>query len=124
PLRRQPLVLGPEAAEFVLDGGEPALAGERLAALGRQGLPPVADQVLADAEGPRGLGDGVALLGDEPDGFGLELRGVGASRSRHRWTSQGEFTPLTGCPLFVGKSTGFAPSIGRFRSRRDTRLVG
>ena len=46
-----------------------------------EGLLPVADEVLAEAEGACGLGDGVALLGDELDGLGLELGGVGASRS-------------------------------------------
>src|SRR5205823_2576231 len=58
--------------------------------------------------------DGVAPLGDEPNGFGLELGGVGASRSGHRWTSRGEFTPLTGCPLSVGKSRlGSSPTTSR-----------
>ena len=69
-----------------------------------EGVLPVADAVLAEAEGACGLGDGVALLGDELDGFRLELRGVGAPCSCHCWTSQGDCTPLTGCPLSEGKS--------------------
>jgi hypothetical protein len=73
-------------------------------ALGFEGLPPVADEVVAEAEGACGLGDGVALLGDELNGLRLELGGVGASRSGQCWTSQGDCTPLTGCPPFVGKS--------------------
>ena len=58
------------------------MAGEGVFALGFQGALPVADQVLVDAEGTRCLGDGVALLGDELDGFRLELRRVGASWMR------------------------------------------
>jgi len=42
-------------------------------ALGFEGVLPVADEVLAEAEGASGLGDGGALLGDELDGLGLEL---------------------------------------------------
>src|SRR5262245_43957135 len=80
------------------------MAGEGVFALGFEGLLPVAEEVVLDAAGACGLGDGVALLGNELNGLGLELGGVGASRSRHCWTSQGDYTPLTGCPPFVGKS--------------------
>src|SRR5579875_748734 len=76
-------------------------------ALDFEGLLPVADEILADAEGACGLGDGVALLGDELDSLRLELGCVGASRFCHCWTSQGEYTPLTGCPPIVGKSKFF-----------------
>jgi hypothetical protein len=51
--------------------------------LGFERLLPVADEVVVEAEGARGLGDGVALLGDELDGLRLELRGVGVSHSGH-----------------------------------------
>jgi hypothetical protein len=47
--------------------------------VGFEGVFPGADEVLVEAEGARGLGDGVALLGDELDGLGLELGGVGTS---------------------------------------------
>jgi hypothetical protein len=50
------------------------LAGEGVFALVLEGLLPVADEVVAEAEGACGLGDGVALLGDEFDGLRLELR--------------------------------------------------
>src|SRR5947209_8318306 len=63
--------------------GELAPAGEGLAALGFQRLLPGADEVLVEAEGACGLGDGVALLSDELDGLELEVRGVGTSRSGH-----------------------------------------
>src|SRR5438477_13051790 len=90
---------------LLLERAEFPPAGEGVLALGFEGVLPVADEVVAEAEGACGLGDGVALLGDELDGLGLELGRVGASRSRHCWTSQGDCTPLTGCPPFVGKST-------------------
>ena len=64
------MTLGPEA--LVL-GPEPPLCGEGLGALGFQGLFPGVEEVIVEAEGARGLGDGVALLSDELDGFGLEL---------------------------------------------------
>src|SRR5579871_463226 len=89
---------------LLLERRELATAGEGLFTLSFEGLLPVADKVLADAEGTCGLGDGVALLGDELDGLRLELWSVGASRFRHSWTSQGDYTPLTGCPRFMGKS--------------------
>jgi hypothetical protein len=69
-----------------------------------EGLLPVADEIVVDAQRACGLGDGITLLGDELDGLGLELRGVNTSRSSHCWTSQGDYTLLTGCPPFVGKS--------------------
>src|SRR5262249_11767945 len=81
-----------------------AASGEGVFVLSFEGLLPVADEVWVEAEGACGLGDGVALLGDELDGLGLELGGVGASRAWHCWTSQREYTPLTECPRFVGKS--------------------
>src|SRR5262249_45876269 len=85
--------------------GRACRGGEGALTLGFEGTLPVADEVLADAEGACGLGDGVALLGDELDGLGLELGGVVASCAWHFWTSQGDCTPLTGCPRIVGKST-------------------
>ena len=48
-----------------------------------ESLLPVADEVVVETEGAGGLGDGVALLGDELDGLRLELGSVGASRSSH-----------------------------------------
>jgi hypothetical protein len=59
------------------------LAGEGVRVLGFEGLLPVAEEVVVEAEGAGGLGDGAALLGDELDGLGLELGGVGASCSCH-----------------------------------------
>src|SRR6516164_4497383 len=70
-----------------------------------KGLLPVADEVVVEAERACGLGDGIALLGNEFDRLGLELRSVDTLRSCHCWTSQGDYTPLTGCPPFVGKSS-------------------
>jgi hypothetical protein len=81
------------------------MAGAGVLALGLEGVLPVADEVLAEAEGASSLGDRVALLSDELNGLRLELGGVGTSRSRHCWTSQGDCTPLTGCSPFVGKSS-------------------
>src|SRR5438105_15893494 len=98
---------------LLLEGGEFPPAGEGVCALGFKGVLPVADEVLAEAEGACGLGDGVALLGDELNGLGLELGGVGTSCSRHCWTSQGDCTPLTGCPPFVGKSTLVSQGIAK-----------
>ena len=69
--------------DLFLEGGEVAVAGEGLFALVVEGLLPVAEEVLAEAKGAGGLGNGVALLGDELDGLDLELGGVGASRSCH-----------------------------------------
>src|SRR5438874_797861 len=85
---------------------ELALAGESIGTLGLEGLLPGAEDGHVDAEGAGGLGDGVALLGDELDGLGHELGGVGASRSCHAGPPKSEFTLLTGCPPFVGRSTG------------------
>ena len=83
PAIEQSLVLGAETLDLFLEGRRVALTGEGVDALIVEGLLPVADEVLADAEGASSLGDGVALLGDELDGLDLELRGVGASRSWH-----------------------------------------
>ena len=80
------------------------MSGEGLVALVLECLLPGAEEGLVDAEGAGGLGDGVALLGDELDRLGLELGGVGASRSRHDGPPKSEFTLLTGCPPFVGRS--------------------
>jgi hypothetical protein len=57
--------------------------GKGLVALGFQGLLPGTEEGFVDAEGAGGLGDGVALLGDELDRLGFELRGVGAPLLRH-----------------------------------------
>ena len=100
---------------LLLEGGELAVAGKGVLALSFEGVLPVADKVLAQAEGACGLGDGVALLGDEFDGLGLELRGVGTSCSCHCWTSQGDCTPLTECPPFVGKSTNSVNQLKEVR---------
>jgi hypothetical protein len=54
-----------------------------LVALLVHGLLPGAEQGFVDAEGAGGLGDGVALLGDELDRLGLELGGVDAPLSCH-----------------------------------------
>src|SRR5262249_37435734 len=91
--------------DLFLKRRELAVAGEGRFTLVEKGLLPVTQEVRGDAEGAGSLGDGIALLSDELDGLGLELGGVSASRSRHCWTSQGEFTLLPGCPQFVGKST-------------------
>src|SRR5262245_45415741 len=70
-------------------GGSPPRRGRAgrgrggLVALGFPGPPPVADRVLIDAEGAGGLGDGVALLGDELSGVRLRLVGGGASLCGH-----------------------------------------
>ena len=72
---REPLVLGPEAAQLLLDGREVALAGEGLVALGGEGLLPAPEQALAEAEVAGDLGEALALLGDELDGLDLELAG-------------------------------------------------
>jgi hypothetical protein len=71
------------AAVLLLEEGELAVAEGVALALILHGLLPVADEVLAEAEGACGPGDGVALLGDELDGLRLELEGVGASRPCH-----------------------------------------
>ena len=59
------------------------MAGKGLVALALEGLLPGAEERLVDAEGAGGLGDGVALLGDELDRLNLELGGVGTPLSRH-----------------------------------------
>ena len=69
--------------QLLLEGWEFALAGEGVLALVEERWLPIADEVLAEAEGACGLGDGVALLGDELDGRGLEFGGVSASGSCH-----------------------------------------
>ena len=78
-VRAQALVVGAETAEFFLDGGEFARAGEGLWALGLHRLFPGAEEIVAESEGACSLGDGVALLGDELDGLGFELGSVDAS---------------------------------------------
>src|SRR5262249_34162637 len=83
---------------------ELALAREGVFAPVLEGLVPVANQVLVDAQRAGGLSEGIALLGHKLDGLVLELRGVSTSFSYHEWTSKGEYTLLTECPLFVGRS--------------------
>src|SRR5678809_1090131 len=63
--------------------GKVALSEKGVFALVQEDLLPVTQEILADAEGACDFSDGVALLGDELDSLGLELWGVGASRSRH-----------------------------------------
>src|SRR4029453_6792035 len=96
-----------------------AVAGEGLVALGLQGLLPRTEEGLVDAEGACSLGDGVALLGDELDRLGLELRGVGASRSRHDGPPKSEVTLLTGCPPVVGSSSTHRVCAQIFVTRRS-----
>jgi len=72
-----------EAAQFVREGGEFALPREGIGALAFEGVFPGADEVSVEAEGAGGLGEGVALLGHELDGLGLEFRSVDASFSCH-----------------------------------------
>ena len=60
-------------------GAEAAVAGEGGVALVLEGVLPGAEEGLGDVEGVGRLLEGVALLGDELDGVGLELAGVGAS---------------------------------------------
>ena len=66
-----------------LEGGEFAVAWKGLLSLVLESLLPVANEVVAESKGACGLGDGIALLGDELDRLGLELRGISTSRSRH-----------------------------------------
>src|SRR5262245_20452258 len=80
------------------------MTGEGLFAPRFESLFPVANEIVVEAEAACGLGDGVALLGDELDGLRFELRGVGASRSCHVGPPKSEFTLLSGCPPFVGRS--------------------
>jgi hypothetical protein len=47
------------------------------------------EEGLVGAEGAGGLDEGVALLGDEFDRLGLELRGVGALLSRYNGPPRG-----------------------------------
>src|SRR5262245_63507558 len=82
------------------------MTGEGLFAPRFESLFPVANEIVVEAEAACGLGEGVALLGDELDGLRFELRGVGASRSCHVEPPKSEFTLLSGCPPFVGRSTG------------------
>ena len=56
------------------------------------------------AQRTSGLGDGVALFSDKLDSLDLELAGVGASDFYHDGPPKSEFTLLTGCPPFVGRS--------------------
>ena len=80
------------------------MSGESLFALVLKCLLPGADEVLVQAERASGLNDGVALFGDELDGLDLELAGVGASDFCHNGPPKSEFTLLTRCPPFVGRS--------------------
>jgi hypothetical protein len=100
----EPFVFGVESAVLLLEGGEVALSGKRLLALFVEGLLPGADEVLVQAEGSSGLGDGVAFFGDELDSFDLELTAVDASDFCPDGPPKSEFTPLTECPPFVGRS--------------------
>jgi hypothetical protein len=54
-----------ESSQFFLKGGGVAPTGEGFGALVLEGLLPDADLVVVDAERASGLGDGVALLGNE-----------------------------------------------------------
>src|SRR5262245_21006656 len=83
------------------------MTGEGLFAPRFESLFPVANEIVVEAEAACGLGDGVALLGDELDGLRFEFRGVGASRSCHVGPPKSEFTLLSGCPPFVGRSRLF-----------------
>jgi hypothetical protein len=81
---QEPTVLGPEAAQFLLQGGEVAVTGEGPVALGREGLLPAPQEALAEVAVAGDLGDAPALLGDEPDGLDLELMCERPSLLRHR----------------------------------------
>ena len=51
------------------------MSGEGLVAFGVEDLLPLAEKVLGDVERAGGLGEGVAFVGDQLDGSGLELSG-------------------------------------------------
>src|SRR5262245_39907514 len=70
-----------------------------------QGPLPSPQHALAEVEASCGLGQALALLGDELDGLGLELACEGSSCLRHRWTPGFELTLLTRRPPSLGKST-------------------
>src|SRR4051794_40787968 len=104
-LHREPLVLGPEAAQLLLQGRRVPLAGEGLVAAPGEGLLPGPPHALAEVEGAGDLGQALALLGDELYGLGLELGGKRPSCLRHRRAPGFELTLLTRRPPSVGKST-------------------
>jgi len=89
------------------------VSGEGLVAFGVEDLLPLAEKVLGDVERAGGLGEGVAFVGDQLDGSGLELSGIRASGSCHRGPPESEFTLLSGCPPLVGSfSCGISsPSV-------------
>lgn len=58
--------------------------GEGIDALGSDGLLPLVESTLGDAEPPRDLGDGEPLFGDHADHLVFELRGVNLAGSSHR----------------------------------------
>src|SRR3954447_8012214 len=104
-LHREPLVLGPEAAQLLLQGRRVPLAGEGLVAAPGEGLLPGPQHALAEVEVAGDLGQALALLGDELDGLSLELGGERSSCLRHRWSPGFELTLLTRRPPSVGKAT-------------------
>ena len=102
-LHREPLDLGPEAAQLLLQGRGVALAGKReVSALG-QGLLPGPEHALAEVEVACDLGQTPAHFGDELDGLGLELGCKRSSCLGHQWTPGFELTLLTPAPAIVGE---------------------
>jgi hypothetical protein len=104
-LHGEPLVLGPEAPQLLLQGGRVPLAGEGPVAVPGQRRLPAAEHALAEVEVAGDLGQALAPLGDELDGLGLELGRERPSCLRHRWTPGFELTLLTRRPPSVGKSS-------------------
>ena len=68
------------------------------------------------AEGAGGLGEGVALLGDEFDGLDLKLRGVDTSRSCQEWTSLSRVYTLNWVSTIHEEVHLGAPKVQRVRS--------
>jgi hypothetical protein len=81
-----------------------AVAREGLVALGIEVVLPLAEQALGDAEVGGGLGEAASLLGDELDGFDLELAGERASGFAQVGPPRDEFTLCSVRSPFVGKS--------------------
>ena len=72
-----------EATQLLVRGGEVALAGESLLALGGQGHFPASQEAFAQAEFASDLGEALALGSNPADRLGLEFAGGVASLLGH-----------------------------------------
>lgn len=75
---------GEQAMQFLLGGGPVAVPREGLLGFRFEGLLPLPEQAVGDAQLAGGFGEAEPLVGDQPDGLDLELTGERPAGSHHR----------------------------------------